>query len=289
MSSKVRKSRGAPPNLPAEASGAPILPSFYGYTYRLVDTACTFSEHVHHDHQVIFVDVGHYHCTVNGIVLELEANELLVVKPGDRHADSFVPPLRCIAINFSLVHPAMPDRGQSLFADFVRPEQQVVRMSRETIMPLITRMREETDLDDAVGAMIRDALLREFFWRMVRAFGPDVISSAFMRSSDEHSWYLKLRQLLRANRGAFVSVPEMAESVGVSERTLTNLCRRILNESPSRALMNYKMDEAMAMVTQTSMTVQQISHTLGFSNPYHFSQAFKRRFGISPLNVRLQK
>jgi AraC-like DNA-binding protein len=37
------------------------------------------------------------------------------------------------------------------------------------------------------------------------------------------------------------------------------------------------------------MTVQQISHTLGFSNPYHFSQAFKRRFGISPLNVRLQK
>ena len=277
--------KSTPPIDPA----APILPTFYGYSYRLVDTACTFPEHIHQDHQVIFVDAGQYRCTVNGAPLNLDADELLVVKPGDRHADSFEPPLRCIAINFSLAHPGMPDRRQSLFANHVLPEQQVVRMCRETIMPLIVRMREETELDDAVGPMIRDALLREFFWRMVRAFGHDVISPAFMRSSDEHSWSLRLRQVLQTNRGVSASVRDMAETLGISERTLTNLCRRILGESPSRALMNYKLDEAMAMVSQTSMTVQQISNSLGFSNPYHFSQAFKRRFGISPMNYRLQR
>jgi sugar phosphate isomerase/epimerase len=233
-----------------------IMPRLFGYSYTMVDTALVYDEHVHHDHEVIFVDFGTYHCLLNDVALTLEANDLLVVKPGDRHIDSFEPPLRCIAIKFRLLGSALPSECQSLFIELIRSDQQVVTMPRDEIVPLIARMREEAHTRDSVSAMIRDALLREFFWRMVRAFGPEVISPAFMRSSDEHSWHLKLHQLMTTNREYFPSVAEMAGTLGVSERTLTNWCRRVLNQSPSRALMHYKLGEAMAMVTQTSMPVQ---------------------------------
>ncbi|MDR3707852.1 MAG: AraC family transcriptional regulator [Capsulimonadaceae bacterium] len=270
------------------AADSLIMPAFSGYRYSIVDEAATYAEHVHADHEVIYVDVGRYQCAINGVDLDVEPGHVVVVKPQDRHADSFTPPLRCIAISFRLQHPAAPDRGQSLFADNIRPDEQVASMRRDDVLPLVARMRAEARIDDDVSSMIGDALLREFFWRMVRAFGPDVISPAFLRSSAEQGWRLKLRQLLRSHRDAFASVAEMAATLGVSERTLNKRCQEILNESPSQALMNYKLDEALAMVTQTEMTVQQISHTLGFTNPYHFSKAFKRRFGASPLNRRNQ-
>ena len=263
-----------------------IMPAFFGYRYTVIDSACSFPEHVHHDHEVIYVDAGQYRCSLNGEKMRLEPNNLLVVKPGDRHADAFAPPLRCFAIGFQLRHPAAPDAAQSIFAEPIDPRQQVLSMRRDEIVPLIDRMRAEASVDDAFSSMIGDALLREFFWRTIRAFGPDLISPAFMRLSAEQGWHIRLRQMLRAHRGGFASVGDMAASLGVSERTLTKRCHEILRASPSQALMSYKLDEAVILLRQTDLSIQQVSLTLGFSNPFHFSAAFKRRFGESPSATR---
>lgn len=83
------------------------MPTFYGYTFTMIDSACAYPDHCHQDYEVIFVDAGVYRCTVNGVHLVLQANDLLVVTPGDIHADSFAPPLQCIAIQFRLPHPSL--------------------------------------------------------------------------------------------------------------------------------------------------------------------------------------
>jgi AraC-like DNA-binding protein/mannose-6-phosphate isomerase-like protein (cupin superfamily) len=274
-------------NTPAlDAASHVILPSFSGYHYTVVDRIANFPEHVHYNHEVLYVEEGVYRCRLNDVEIEVPQGGVVVVKPLDRHADWFAPPLRCVAVTFALRHPATPERGLSLFADPIRPEQQVALMDRASIVPLIARMLSETQINDDVSPMVGDALLREFFWRMVRAFGPDTIAPAFTRSSAEQGWRLKLRQLFRAHRDKASAVADLAADLGVSERTLTQRCQEILGESPSHALMNYKLAEAHAMVTQTEMTVQQISYNLGFANPYHFSTAFKRRFGVSPAHLR---
>jgi len=44
--------------------------------------------------------------------------------------------------------------------------------------------------------------------------------------------------------------------------------------------------EARSLLRQTSMTVQEICHWLGYSDNSYFTKAFKKQEGMTPLQYR---
>ena len=69
----------------------------------------------------------------------------------------------------------------------------------------------------------------------------------------------------------------------------TFLCRlfsRFDNQSPYQYLMQLKMGAAAQRLQQEGTLVKQVAYELGFSDPFHFSRAFKKVFGLSPAAFR---
>ena len=85
-----------------------------------------------------------------------------------------------------------------------------------------------------------------------------------------------------------LSMGEIARASGLSLRTLERLFRRHTGVSPVRYYQDVRLDRARGMITQTEMSVMEISVACGFSSPDYFSRIYKRRFGLTPSADRVE-
>ena len=97
-----------------------------------------------------------------------------------------------------------------------------------------------------------------------------------------------VRVLLIQSAGSFLKIGEVADQLGISERTL----RRRLNAEATSFC--HTLDEirnllAREYLTQTDLIVAEIAHLLGYEETANFRRAFKRWNGLSPNQYRSEK
>jgi AraC family transcriptional activator of pobA len=85
------------------------------------------------------------------------------------------------------------------------------------------------------------------------------------------------------------SIARYAEGLGLSAAHLNALCRRLGGQSALQLVNARLLLEAKRCLVYTHMTVNQVSDSLGFSEPAYFSRFFKRCSGQSPKEFRLAR
>lgn len=91
---------------------------------------------------------------------------------------------------------------------------------------------------------------------------------------------------MRENISRF-SVAEMCACLNVEERTLRNVFMRELNTTPKKHFEFLRLEESKRCLENTSLSIAEIASHLGFSNPGHFSTAFRKEYGETPKQYRL--
>lgn len=81
-------------------------------------------------------------------------------------------------------------------------------------------------------------------------------------------------------------ISHYALNLGLSPNHLNSLCRRVGGQSALEMVNDRLLLEAKRCLVYTEMTVNQISDSLGFSEPAYFSRFFKRTCGTSPKAFR---
>lgn len=108
---------------------------------------------------------------------------------------------------------------------------------------------------------------------------PDEASTAAV------STYQRCRQFIEENYLSVHSLQEVAEACHVDSAYLCRLFKRFRRESPFQYLQNLRMNRAVDLLRNGGCSVKRTAQELGFSDPYNFSRAFKRVFGIPPANL----
>ncbi|MEH2201681.1 helix-turn-helix transcriptional regulator [Nostoc sp.] len=86
------------------------------------------------------------------------------------------------------------------------------------------------------------------------------------------------------------SILELAQMVGVSDRTLLRGFRKLFDTTVLGYLTNKRMEQAQQWLQQgDDRTIKEVANLLGYTNPVHFAAAFKRQFGIAPSECMLGK
>jgi AraC-like DNA-binding protein len=83
-----------------------------------------------------------------------------------------------------------------------------------------------------------------------------------------------------------ISVARLAASLALSEEHLRRLFREHTGMSPYQYYLELKIHRARQMLRETTLSVKQIAHTLGFESQFHFSKTFKHRTGTAPARWR---
>lgn len=83
-----------------------------------------------------------------------------------------------------------------------------------------------------------------------------------------------------------ISIEEIAEVCGINRSYLGKIFRNSVGRSPQEFLMNYRMVKATELLKLTTRSIVDIGNAVGYSNPLHFSRAFKNVYGVSPREWR---
>lgn len=75
---------------------------------------------------------------------------------------------------------------------------------------------------------------------------------------------------------------DLARAAGLDVAYLCRLFRRFSGQTTSRFLMQLRLREAARRLRESNCLVKQVAADLGFSDPFHFSRAFKREYKVSP-------
>ncbi|MBM7566381.1 response regulator transcription factor [Paenibacillus sacheonensis] len=82
------------------------------------------------------------------------------------------------------------------------------------------------------------------------------------------------------------SLAMLANQVGFSSGYMSVLFKRLFNVSFQDYLMSTRLERSKLQLLSSDMKIYEISTSNGFDNPNYFSAAFKKKFGLSPLQYR---
>ncbi len=93
-------------------------------------------------------------------------------------------------------------------------------------------------------------------------------------------------QLMEANIEEPIELKEIAELVGISRRHLERLFLAYLSCSPSRFYLKLRLERARQLLTQTPLSIVEISAVCGFISAPHFSRSYRKHMGRTPKAER---
>ncbi|WP_315823270.1 AraC family transcriptional regulator [Paraflavitalea speifideaquila] len=62
--------------------------------------------------------------------------------------------------------------------------------------------------------------------------------------------------------------------------------KQVFNNTVYGYLSDFKLDQARTLLLQGNMAIKEVSDNLGYSSVQHFSNAFRKKFGLPPGQVR---
>ncbi len=92
---------------------------------------------------------------------------------------------------------------------------------------------------------------------------------------------------MRENLEEPLSIPQIAQAVGLSGRKLETLFRADLGAGPQKVYRRIRLSAARRFVEQTGLSVAEISLRCGYANPSAMTRAFREEFGVSPRKMRI--
>ena len=85
------------------------------------------------------------------------------------------------------------------------------------------------------------------------------------------------------------NLDRLAALAGLSKFYFNRLFKGAVGVSPSHYHINLRMDEAKRLLRETKRTVVEIALDVGYSNPSHFAQLFRKETGLPPSDYRKQR
>lgn len=82
------------------------------------------------------------------------------------------------------------------------------------------------------------------------------------------------------------TIIDLARQFGTNTNKLMSQFKKAFGVSIFEYISNLKMDYAKRLLLEEGRFVSDVSRSVGYKNPHHFSVAFKRKHGISPSTLR---
>ena len=96
-----------------------------------------------------------------------------------------------------------------------------------------------------------------------------------------------VRSILLSNPGVNYSADQLAEQINLPARRLRYLFQNACGQPIHRYQLDLKLDMArQLLLTEPDRTLSDVAETFGFTDAFHLSHAYKRRFGHAPQDDR---
>ena len=152
-------------------------------------------------------------------------------------------------------------------------------------------------LENTLTNMIEDFHMREPYYeqfchahlmRILSIIGKRFYNEENKYESSGKSKIVEIRRAMHANYTENRSIAYYADMFGMSESRFTHVFKEHEKVSPTKYLLNVKVQKAKELLENTDLSMAQIAEHVGIGDQNYFSRLFKQYVGCSPKAYQLQ-
>ena len=240
----------------------------YTLFYQEKEAGFFFPGESHPMAELLYVDSGRLHSVADGQDLTLEQGDLVLYAPEQWHMQYAQPDQapRMVTIGFW----ARGVRWETLSNRRFHPDSEAVALLQKILQA------QTQDDPDRIFSLLTLLLLK------LQEGDPKQEKNRQAVVSGENTIIRKAQQYVREHVEEKLSVPLVAEGIGVSASYLTALFHKQLALSPGEYIRRIKLERSKQLIREGQMNFTQISENLQYSTVHHFSRQFKQMFGMTP-------
>ncbi len=253
------------------------------YSLHVVDAGGSWSypEHTHRGFgDLLVLERGVMRQQINGLPIELQAGEAILVRPADRHA------LQGTGLRFHNIN--LPEAEWRRLADYAGGAWWTA-MSAAPVAPrarfgAADRRWIHSDLSELIagqGGGSARSLLARFLLRWLPLFSPDRGARPV-----EPAWLAPLQRQIGDRIAHGLEVVDLPRLAGVSQAHVSRSFRRHLGVTPSQYVNQVRVQRAAHLLATTGRDILDIGFSLGFRSPSYFYRVFARACGLPPAAFR---
>lgn len=95
-----------------------------------------------------------------------------------------------------------------------------------------------------------------------------------------------VKKYIEQNYQKPIDLNSIADNFSFSQSYLTKVFVKHTNITPSKYILNYRINIAKQLLGDFSLTINMVANMVGYTDPFHFSKSFKQVVGISPASYR---
>ena len=241
----------------------------YTLFYQEKEAGFFFPGEAHPMAELLYVDKGSLHSVADGQDLVLSQGDLVLYAPEQWHmqyADADQAP-RMVTVGFW----ARGMQWESLSNRRFHPNRETVNLLQKML-----KSQEQNDPDRIFSLLtllllnLQDNTEKAGNQRIQTGISPE---NTIIRKAQQYVWEHVAEKL---------TVPVVAENIGVSASYLTALFHKHLELSPGEYIRHVKLQQSKQLIREGQMNFTEISESLQYSTVHHFSRQFKQMFGMTP-------
>lgn len=241
--------------------------------------------------QIVVVLGNSWTAELDGHMLQLDGNWLVLIPAGVVHSFHFAPDTRgfVLSINNDLIS-ANSSPNSLTGIDKLTWQPQAIEFKDDKqinhFCNYINMLKYELNTEQLAQGIAVNQLVQLILLTVARQQNHQAMIVG--RTSRESRTLFKFRELIEQHYTEQFAVNVYAQHLHVSVSTLNRLCQHLLKNSPKAIIHQRTIIEAKRRLIYTQQSIEEISTYLGFNDPAYFSRFFKQLVGLTAGRFREQ-
>lgn len=257
-----------------------------------------WTEHTHSFIEIVYIYDGSGYQTVNGVTYSVERGDLIFLNIGDIHAHYTNEKMGIINlfIDPDFFHNEIVKKEISLdiFAltcykeyndnvNCIPPRVKFFGKKRIEIETFFDLMMEEFDAKTEGYLFALKGYINILLPKIIRIINTDThvnMSRKFNKITPE------MLQIIRQNYNKKVNLKELAHNSYYTPAYFSKIFKECFGKNVTEYINEIRISEAIKLMQETSQSIENIAHTVGYKSKKHFYKNFKLQTGMTPSQYK---
>lgn len=229
--------------------------------------------HTHDDPTLCYVLRGRFTEYVGGRAVDCVSDSLKLTPAGETHWNRFAA---------GETHGLRIDVDRCRFADSRAINQLLderVHVSGAHAGTIVIRLLAELDAGDESAAIAVEGLLLELLATLARDAAP-------ANAAEIPRWLREADEMIRELYSSKIALSGVARAVGVAPATLARSYRSAFRITVGERIRQLRIERAVRDLLESEEPLSSVALRAGFYDQSHFTNLFRRRFGVTPAQYR---
>ena len=250
------------------------------------------SYHQHDFLEIAYVEAGKGRYVIDDLSYEVAEGDLLILNPGTRHQAVTIEGNDTPSVEFFV--------GASDFhlKEYPKnylplPDGKVILHTSGELRQKLARICSSMEAENAVHRQGRYYMMKAYLVQILlllirEQYEPEEKTGGYsFESANKHYVVEQILSYFEEHYNEKISLDQIAENMYLSPFYISKIFKSETGGTPIRHLIDIRLDKAKELLERGwGGSIQEVAAKVGYDDAYHFSKLFKKRYGLSPSQVR---